>query len=155
MLAPTTQGTVSAVEFRKAVRELGFAEVRDVDIDHVFREFDEDNSGLITQVELERRMRKYAGVIAEQRHALRRVAGGRKGAALATTVKLDRTSAVPIVEQLRCVLAANAVRVIDLFRDWDEDANGLVDKAEFARVMPSLGLAASREETNALFDSFE
>lgn len=38
-------------------------------------------------------------------------------------VKLDRSSDVPVTEQLRDILSANAVRVIDLFRDWDDDGN--------------------------------
>jgi len=38
------------------------------------------------------------------------------------------------------VLTTNAVRVIDLFREWDEDGDGIVSKKEFRRAMPLLGL---------------
>jgi hypothetical protein len=31
-----------------------------------------------------------------------------------------------VQEQLRRVLASNAVRVIDLFREWDEDGDGKI-----------------------------
>ena len=113
-------GQISMLEFRRAVRGLGYADVKTKDIDHIFREIDEDRSGAVTFNELDRRLRKYAHVSVEQRHDLRRTAGGRRGAALATTVKFDRSSGRPIPELLREALAANAVRVIDLFRDWDE-----------------------------------
>ena len=43
----------------------------------------------------------------------------------------DRASDRPISEQLRDVLVENAVRVIDLFRDWDENGDGQISKAEF------------------------
>ena len=33
-----------------------------------------------------------------------------------------------VAEQLRDALSANAVRVIDLFREWDEDGSGSVCK---------------------------
>lgn len=58
----------------------------------------------------------------EQRYALRREAGGRKGAAFGAKVKLDHESGVPIQQQLRDVLVSNAVRVIDLFRDCEWSA---------------------------------
>ena len=58
------------------------------------------------------------------KHKLRRgKAGGRKGAALGSSVKLDTSaglSAAAMAAELRQVLFKNAVRVIDLFRDWDE-----------------------------------
>ena len=35
--------------------------------------------------------------------------------------------------QLRDALAKNALRVGDLFREWDDDNNGKVSKDEFTR----------------------
>ena len=61
----------------------------------------------------------------------------------------------PVQEQLREVLTANAVRVIDLFREWDEDQDGTVSKKEFRRAMPLLGLEVPRAEVDALFDSWD
>ena len=61
----------------------------------------------------------------------------------------------PVQEQLRDVLTANAVRVIDLFREWDEDQDGTVSKKEFRRAMPLLGLEVPRAEVDALFDSWD
>ena len=76
------------------------------------------------------KLRKYAGLSVEQRFNLRREAGGRLGAALSTTVKLDRQGGVPVSVQLRQILKENAVRVIDLFRDWDADSSGQVELGE-------------------------
>ena len=45
--------------------------------------------------------------------------------------------------------------MIDLFREWDEDASGVVSKKEFRRAMQHLGLAAARAEVDALFDEFD
>lgn len=56
-----------------------------------------------------------------QQHDLRRVSGWRKGAALSSTVALDRASAKPVHEQIRIALTRHSVRVIDLFRDWDQE----------------------------------
>ena len=53
------------------------------------------------------------------------------------------------------MLTTNAVRVIDLFRDWDEDGDGVVSKREFRRAMPMLGLQVPAHEVDALFDSWD
>ena len=45
--------------------------------------------------------------------------------------------------------------MIDLFREWDEDANGQVSKAEFRKAMPLLGLEAPPEAIDALFDEWD
>ena len=148
-------GQVSALEFRRAVRSLGFSDVSDTDIDQIFHEFDDDESGAVSQLELERKLKKYAGVLTEQKYKLRRNAGGRKGAALSPSVKLDRESGRPVNELLRDALSDNAVRVIDLFRDWDENQDGLISKQEFAKAMAPLGIQVSKEEAGALFDAFD
>ena len=49
----------------------------------------------------------------------------------------------PPPSQLRNMLSKNAVRVIDLFREWDEDGDGTVSKKEFRKAMPLLGLEVS------------
>ena len=45
--------------------------------------------------------------------------------------------------------------MIDLFRDWDDDGNGKVDKKEFRKAMKALGLDVPRKEVDGLFDSFD
>ena len=44
------------------------------------------------------------------------------------TRQVDPNSDVSIGAQLRRILSKNAVRVIDLFRSWDDDGNGQIDK---------------------------
>ena len=51
------------------------------------------------------------------------------------------------VPQLRDALAKNAVRVGDLFREWDDDNNGKVSKEEFTRGLKELGFEASDATT--------
>ena len=47
---------------------------------------------------------------------------------------------VSVADQLRDALVNNAVRVIDLFREWDEDGDGTVSKKEFRKAIIHLGL---------------
>ena len=48
----------------------------------------------------------------------------RRGSALVTSIDLEEGSSRSVVEQLRAILSKQAVRVIDLFREWDEDGDG-------------------------------
>ena len=148
-------GMVDASEFRKAIISLGLADVMPATIDQVFRELDDDGSGSVSYRELDRKLRKYAGISVTQRHDLRKVSGGRRGAALATTVKLDRASGKSIPTLLSEALASRGVRVMDLFHDWDEDGSGRIDQEEFFRGTVALKLDVTRAESNELFDEFD
>ena len=55
------------------------------------------------------------------------------------------------MKALRDALFHHAVRVIDLFREWDSDASGKVNKTEFAQALPSLGLTVTREQSDSKF----
>ena len=126
-------GDISKREFRKAIKALGFDGVRDKEIDAVFDEMDSSGDGKVDYKEMNRKIREFAGLTAKGKYKLRRTAGGRKGAALSTSTKIDYHSGVPVSHQLRDALKANAVRVIDLFRDWDEDGDGTIDFKEVPR----------------------
>ena len=67
----------------------------------------------------------------------------------------DAGSASDIQALLRDALTKNWTRVIDLFRDWDEDGNGVIDKKEFKRGMAALGVTTSKTEASELFDTFD
>ena len=69
--------------------------------------------------------------MARNRHALRKRAGGRRGAREGTATHLSASAEASVAEQLRDVLQANHVRVVDLFREWDTDKNGVIDQVEF------------------------
>ena len=49
---------------------------------------------------------------------------GRTGSVLLRNLGIDETSDKSYQDQIRDALSKNAVRVIDLFREWDEDGNG-------------------------------
>ena len=49
----------------------------------------------------------------------------------------------------------NAVRAVDLFKEWDEDRNGVLSKKEFRKALNGTGIAASADELNALFDKWD
>eukprot|EP00900_Chrysochromulina_parva_P005530 jgi/Chrpa1/14979/Chrysochromulina_OHIO_Genome00000312-RA len=151
-------GMVDLREFRRAVRSLGYSGVPLEHIDQTFHEFDEDNSGLMSRFEMQKKIRQYAGHLVTQQHALRRLDDtivDRRGAVLSTTVKIDRDSKRSVSEQVREALETNMVRVIDLFRDWDEDGNGLVGRNEFFKGVAALGVHVTRAEANELFDEFD
>ena len=52
-------------------------------------------------------------------------------------MELDADDDRPINEQLKDLLAKNGARVIDLFRKWDKDESGTVNKKEVRRPGPA------------------
>ena len=48
-----------------------------------------------------------------------------------------------------------AIRVMDLFQDWDEDRDGLITKKELRTALQGSGLGASTEEIDALFSKWD
>ena len=85
-------------------------------------------------------------------YALRKEAGGRYGG---LTVNFDAASGKSVQDGLREALTSNASRVMDLFRDWDADGNGLIEKKEFRKAIRALGVQAPREEVDKLFDGWD
>ena len=77
--------------------------------------------------------------------------GSEKAAALHG--RLDSRPGAPSVqEQLRKIIKDNLLRTADLFRMWDLDGSGTVDKREFAESVAALGFNVAREEIDRLFD---
>ena len=66
--------------------------------------------------------------------------------------KLCRRGPLP---QLRDALTKNAVRVIDLFHEWDDDSSGSVSRAEFARAMQALGYVGLPEHIDLVYNSMD
>lgn len=56
---------------------------------------------------------------------------------------------------LRRALAKSATRVITIFRLWDYDHNGSINKEEWRRVIKTVGFHAPREDVDALFDDID
>ena len=71
-------------------------------------------------------------------------------------VDLDEgPDAPPISEQIKTALAANAGKVLDLFRSWDDNGDGVVTRAEFQKAMPALGLEVAKSSIDELFSSWD
>ena len=68
---------------------------------------------------------------------------------------LDEDNLDRLCSQLSDAMAAKHLRVIDIFREWDDDNNGLVSKAEFRKAMPMLGLDVTLKKLDTLFDSWD
>ena len=139
-------GTIDREEFRRAIRALGFELiVEDAEIDRVFAEMDGDGNGTVDYHELHKFLRRRAplreclqmgagGEIqtkAVVQHRLRKrgdgEAPGRRSAIcdIRSRGGLDASGAdtLSLQRQLRTILSDNAVRVIDLFREWDENGD--------------------------------
>ena len=143
---------VDKLEFRRALRALGFSFCSDHDIDAVFGSMDEDGSGQLDYRELVNALRP--STVAQNKFKLRRNAGGRKGNFVGTFT-LSATSEMSVVRQLKAAMMANRARVLDLFREWDEDGDGLVDRAEFRKAVRALGFSAARADVDDLFAEFD
>ena len=73
-------------------------------------------------------------------------------AALPPTVKLDAISEKSVQEQLLDILQEHGVKLIDLFREWDDDGNGALDKKELRQAVAALGYDAPRKDVDSFFD---
>ena len=123
-----------------------------------------DSSGVIDYRELNSLLREASAAapsaLPEPPQALRRNQKGaaphKRGSALAgSSLALELDGELSVVEQLRKALQTNSMRVVDLFRDWDDNGDGLISKKEFRQAMPALGLNVDRSHADALFDSFD
>ena len=59
------------------------------------------------------------------------------------------------LDALRNMVETNHVRVRDLFKAWDEDKNGKVNKKEFRKALIALGIEANKEQMDLLFDQLD
>ena len=75
----------------------------------------------------------------EIKMAIRKGTLDRNNSVLLQGFDVDESSDKTVAEQLRDALSKAAVRVVDLFRAWDEDKSGTVDKKEFTKAVRSLG----------------
>jgi len=68
----------------------------------------------------------------------------------------DETSFKSRIETtLARAIKKNAVRVMDLFHDWDADRNGQISKKEFRQALRGLGIGGSSSDHDALFDKWD
>jgi len=63
--------------------------------------------------------------------------------------------APPISQQLAAALRKSAGKVLDLFRNWDDNGDGEVSRAEFHKAMPALGLNVPKKDIDDLFTEWD
>ena len=68
-------------------------------------------------------------------------------------VDFDETR--PLGEQLKENLQKHAIRVLDLFREWDENGDGEISKKEFRHAMPKLGFDMPANLIDEVFDGYD
>ena len=83
-----------------------------------------------------------------------------------TLVPINGVSSTPLVPimvtgrksvqvQLFELLKGNSNRVLELFKEWDTDGNGAVDKMELRKGIAGLGYSVPKKEIDFLFDCFD
>ena len=92
----------------------------------------------------------------DQNVALRTGGVDKGGANMLQGLDIDESLGLEQVdEQIRDYLSKKGVRVIELFRQWDDDGTGKIEKKEFRRGMKELGLTVSKKQLDQLFDSWD
>jgi len=162
-------GTVDKKEFFKAIRAVGF-KIDKEDSDYVFDSLDEDKSGSLEYAELSHKLASQ-GASLTKRNLKRQPTQAYHGrdakvtrknmnvnyivahaAALPESVQLVPGNGVTVQEQLRDLLRTNRVTLIDLFREWDDNGDGGLDKKEFRAGVQGLGYIVPRQEIDDVFD---
>ena len=79
------------------------------------------------------------------------------GAGEGSSLKLDidEDSDKSVAQQLKEALLKNAVRIVDLFKDWDDDQSGTVTRDEFHKAMAELQFNVPKEEIDKLFSEWD
>ena len=129
-------GTLDVHEFKNALDGLGIKLREEHALNDLFMILDEDQSGSVSLYELQNSLRWVRSC--EVCQSMRSQAYAFEGT-------------LSIKQQIRRVLAANAVKVMDLFREWDTNNDGNLSRSEFRRAMPLLGIHADAKELDELF----
>ena len=147
-------GKINKREFTHAVRALGFREITDAMAGECFEALDDDKSGELEYKELNMSIRKdFKGdVMAKLKRARMSAMIATRAAPSTSSTTTPTTRArgspppadgQPVSSQAATrspssstsILSEHSVKLIDLFREWDEDGNGAIDKAEFRRLL--------------------
>ena len=138
-------GVLSRKEFREAIRDMGFEAVADA----LFETFDRNRSGRVGYDEV-------MSTIRDQRNspALMSLCE----AVNRFDVAKPKAAANPVDSmraELERLLKDNAVRVIGLFEDMDEEQSGLISAKELRKVLEQLGYQGMKSAVHKLFDEID
>ena len=159
-------GRLSRAEFTRAVDNMGFGKVAYT----AFVLFDRDLSGYVdyhelvasvraehrrhpSLVELSRALSRgdaLRGAAAESAHGK-----ALTGAQNATRLEGTTATARAVKAELEAMLRADTARVIDLFKDFDDDQSGLITLKEFGRGLRELGYTGGDESVREIFDEID
>ena len=128
-------GYVDQQEFRKALPALGLSIDRQ-SADELYTTFDADGSGMITLDELQRQLRprgeyEHVEFETEAKNAIElrsELIFQEKRSGVAGMQDLNRLgvqmeSDVPLIDQIKQALAGGFGKVLDIFKEWDEDGS--------------------------------
>ena len=127
----------------------------------LFALLDADSSGSIDYRELNKKLRKDALQLGSRNKSpLRKRSGSPSKSTSFTLGDVDgdgdgQVDSDEMVAALKKALKENATRIIDLFKEWDEDGDGNVSKKEFLKALPQLGIDVDKETASTLFDAFD
>ena len=165
-------GDISLAEFRDAVRFFGF-EARDAEIDAVFHEFDVNHNGSLDIVELTRTLEGGAMPEGMKQHKVRQMrdregfitqsqasvelaaASAERDAAGRAPAHHLRQQVAELRRTLLALLASSQARVMDLFRAWDANGDGLIGAKELEKALGVLGVVAPPKVVRALLKTLD
>ena len=159
-----SSGLLDASEFAKAMRELGLTDAPPEAIAAVFASFDHDESGTIEYRELHAIMKRslqdrpvvpLLGLQTANRITLRTKRVLKANANLLGGLDLDEAALHSLPGQIKGAMQASLVRVVDLFRQFDDDRDGRISFDEFGKAMGELGLDVLPKALRLLFDEWD
>ena len=89
----------------------------------------------------------------ENKAALRMAKFDRRNSTRMQGIDLDESK--PVAEQLRAALKKNSMKVVTLFKEWDDDESGSITKKEFRRGMREMGLEFPPDAMDELFNEWD
>ena len=131
----------------------GGGEISEVVRDHVdaIGGLGDDQAALDAKIgALHARMAKLEGSMGRPRKAVRR------RATIAQQMAMGDKKLAKVIQEIRSAILANMPKVIELFRTFDVNGDGLVSRIEFRQVLPILDLPKyGNGEMDALFEAID
>ena len=158
-------GTIDGFEFSQALRGMG---VREPGIGPcvgaLFASLDVDGDGFIRYDELRGLLTRSSSSHpdlpplppnAANPIALRKERVQSNNANVLQGLDLDEDAMETIPQQIQAALQLNRARVIDVFRQFDDDGDTAVSRKEFRKALRELGLEVSKAAMDAVFDEMD